>query len=117
MQLVLNDEVGRREPVVGLEPEEPTAFRVPWQHRELVHGANEQCRSLLVDCFINDMQRQPLFVSEVTVRIFAAKDHAASYPFVTRRFVSTFKIHRSHRCSAPRTGEHDKRIVLAVRHQ
>ena len=67
MQLVLYDEFWWR--VAGGDTEQSSCRRFERQHRELVHGANDQGWGRLVNVLIDYRNRETLIIAEIAVRV------------------------------------------------
>src|SRR5690242_3111950 len=67
MQLVLNNQVGRKRSPVRVEPEEASRFGIPRKQSKFVHRSDQERRTLFINRFIDDMKRQS--VMKITIRV------------------------------------------------
>ena len=116
MQLVLNNQVRGSLFYAIFIAEYFLSIWTEWEHCKLVHSTQQQCRSLIVNGFIHNKQRQ-ILGRKITPVIAAPESKAKLSPAqwyfpVTRQFPLILSLlHGSHLCAAPWALQHNKWIV------
>src|SRR5918995_3086182 len=102
MQFVLDDQLWRW--IGRIDSEQPPGQRLEGKHRKLVHGADEQRRTGVVDLFVDNGQRKAIAGAEVTIPILTDESDPGRMrqlpvPFASR---TSPDLLRTHGGTAPR---------------